>query len=36
MDVQDEIRSWLLGQQEWFQEAADRLTCSPLINTRRC
>lgn len=25
MDVQDEIRSWLLGQQEWFQEAADRL-----------
>ena len=34
MDVQDEIRSWLLGQQEWFQEAADRLINNgPLTTT---
>lgn len=25
MDVQEEVRTWLLKQQEWFQEAADRL-----------
>jgi len=25
MDVQGQIRAWLLGQQDWLQEAADRL-----------
>ncbi len=33
MDVQEEIRTWLLKQQEWFQEAADRLINNGQLTT---
>ncbi|WP_034949213.1 AAA family ATPase [Erwinia oleae] len=33
MDVQQEICAWLLKQQEWFQEAADRLINNGLLTS---
>ncbi|MFJ5498723.1 AAA family ATPase [Pectobacterium sp. CHL-2024] len=33
MDVQKNIRDWLLKQQEWFQETADRLINNGLLTT---
>ena len=31
MDIQGDIRTWLLKQQDWLQEAADRLLKNGLL-----